>query len=303
MVRTTPDPEWLDEDGNEIEDHDRGLLFDLRTLVDRRRALSLFGGLGVAGASRPAAPARRRRRAHGRTAAATAAASAATSTTTTDATTEPDRRGTRRGAGRDGRPLPGRRLERPNVLDDSGIVRSDIRRSFGSSTTAAQGVPLTIELTVADAATGAALVGRGGLPVALRPRRAVLAVQPAASRTRTTCAACRQTDATRHRARSRRSSPRATRAAGRTSTSRCTTTSRRRRRRADRQDLADRAAAGRRATTGVRDERLRAERRATSRRCRCRATTSSATTAASTRSRRCRARVAAGYTAALTIGV
>jgi protocatechuate 3,4-dioxygenase beta subunit len=45
------------------------------------------------------------------------------------------------------------------VLDDSGIVRRDIRSSFGSSTTTATGVPLQIQLTVRDAATGNALVG------------------------------------------------------------------------------------------------------------------------------------------------
>jgi protocatechuate 3,4-dioxygenase beta subunit len=47
------------------------------------------------------------------------------------------------------------------VLDDSGIVRSDIRSSFGSSTTTAEGVPLTIKLTVRDAATGDAAKGAG----------------------------------------------------------------------------------------------------------------------------------------------
>jgi protocatechuate 3,4-dioxygenase beta subunit len=47
------------------------------------------------------------------------------------------------------------------VLDDSGIVRGDIRSSFGSSSTVAEGVPLTIALTVRDAATGSALAGRG----------------------------------------------------------------------------------------------------------------------------------------------
>ena len=48
-----------------------------------------------------------------------------------------------------------------NVLDDSGIVRTDIRSSFGASTTVAPGIPLTIALTVRDAATGTALAGRG----------------------------------------------------------------------------------------------------------------------------------------------
>jgi hypothetical protein len=51
------------------------------------------------------------------------------------------------------------RRERPSTdprrwVDDSGIVRSDIRSSFGSSTTTAEGVPLTIKLTVRDAVSG-----------------------------------------------------------------------------------------------------------------------------------------------------
>ncbi len=37
-----------------------------------------------------------------------------------------------------------------NVLSASGIVRSDIRSSFGSSTTAAAGLPLTLTLTLVD---------------------------------------------------------------------------------------------------------------------------------------------------------
>jgi protocatechuate 3,4-dioxygenase beta subunit len=60
-----------------------------------------------------------------------------------------------------GGPFPGDGSNGVNVLDDSGIVRSDIRSSFGSSTAVAEGVPLTIELTVRDAATGSALVGAG----------------------------------------------------------------------------------------------------------------------------------------------
>jgi protocatechuate 3,4-dioxygenase beta subunit len=41
-----------------------------------------------------------------------------------------------------GGPYPGDGSNGVNVLDDSGIVRSDIRSSFGSSTTTAEGVPL-----------------------------------------------------------------------------------------------------------------------------------------------------------------
>ncbi len=60
-----------------------------------------------------------------------------------------------------GGPYPADGSNGVNVLDDSGIVRSDIRSSFGSSTAVAEGVPLTIALTVRDAATGSALVGAG----------------------------------------------------------------------------------------------------------------------------------------------
>ena len=60
-----------------------------------------------------------------------------------------------------GGPYPADGSNGVNVLDDSGIVRSDIRSSFGSSTAVAEGVPLTIELTVRDAATGSALAGAG----------------------------------------------------------------------------------------------------------------------------------------------
>jgi protocatechuate 3,4-dioxygenase beta subunit len=37
------------------------------------------------------------------------------------------------------------------VRDDSGIVRHDIRGSFGGSRTVAKGVPLRVDLTVTDA--------------------------------------------------------------------------------------------------------------------------------------------------------
>ena len=46
------------------------------------------------------------------------------------------------------------------MLDDSGIVRSDIRSTFGDTdTTTADGVPLTVRLTVRDASTGDAMKG------------------------------------------------------------------------------------------------------------------------------------------------
>jgi protocatechuate 3,4-dioxygenase beta subunit len=49
-------------------------------------------------------------------------------------------------------PFPADGSNGPDVLDDSGIVRHDIRRSFGSRRTLARGVPLRVNLTVTDAA-------------------------------------------------------------------------------------------------------------------------------------------------------
>jgi protocatechuate 3,4-dioxygenase beta subunit len=58
-----------------------------------------------------------------------------------------------------GGPFPADGSNGPNVLDDTGIVRSDTTSSFGASSTRAEGVPLTIRLTLRNASTGAALPG------------------------------------------------------------------------------------------------------------------------------------------------
>jgi protocatechuate 3,4-dioxygenase beta subunit len=56
-------------------------------------------------------------------------------------------------------PYPGDGTNGPNALTQSGIVRSDIRRSVGSGSATADGVPLTIELIIVDADSGKALPG------------------------------------------------------------------------------------------------------------------------------------------------
>jgi len=56
-------------------------------------------------------------------------------------------------------PYPGDGTNGPNALTQSGIVRSDIRRSLGSGSATADGVPLTIELTIVDADSGKVLPG------------------------------------------------------------------------------------------------------------------------------------------------
>jgi protocatechuate 3,4-dioxygenase beta subunit len=123
---------------HELEDHDRGLVFDLATL-DRRQVLKLLGfggvsaGMFVLAGCAPTAS----------SAAATAAGSSAAATGASCAVIPEETAG----------PFPGDGSNGPDVLNQSGVVRKDIRSSFGSSSTVAEGVPLTINLTIQDAET------------------------------------------------------------------------------------------------------------------------------------------------------
>ncbi len=141
-------------------DHDGGLSFDLATmarrrLMDRRRALQVVAGAGLAalvgcGSGDDG----------GR----------ATETTTTTST---DRGGStaagsgaRSAAGSDAEcstipeetagPFPGDGSNGPDVLAEDGIVRADIRPSFGSAAGRAEGVPATLALEILDGASGCA---------------------------------------------------------------------------------------------------------------------------------------------------
>jgi protocatechuate 3,4-dioxygenase beta subunit len=58
-----------------------------------------------------------------------------------------------------GGPFPGDGSNGANVLTQKGVVRRDIRSSFGASTTIAVGVPLTLKLVVRNASTAQPLVG------------------------------------------------------------------------------------------------------------------------------------------------
>ena len=57
-------------------------------------------------------------------------------------------------------PFPAEGSNGPNVLNQTGVVRSDIRSSFAGLSGSAEGVPLTIDLTLVSAATCAPLVNR-----------------------------------------------------------------------------------------------------------------------------------------------
>ena len=184
---------------------DQGLGFDVATLINRRRALRAFGlgaaALGLAactsgtttatsGTTSSAATAGGTT-ASGTTSAGTSAAGTSAGTTaagTTAASTIAAGEIPEETAG----PYPGDGSNGPDVLEEAGVVRNDLRSSFGGSSGTAEGVPMTLELTISDLANGGArrspaqpsmsgtAIARAGTPCTRR-----------ASRTRTTCAACR----------------------------------------------------------------------------------------------------------------
>ena len=109
----------------------------MANLIDRRRVLQLMSLAGVGAflaACTPAAVS---------SATASAAASAASSSTAGEACAPVIPEET---AG----PFPGDGTNGPDVLTESGVVRSDITTSFGASSGTAEGVPLTIRLLIQD---------------------------------------------------------------------------------------------------------------------------------------------------------
>lgn len=142
-----------------VDDHDRGLSFDLSTLlVQRRRALTLLAGAGVAALVGCGSSSDGSSSGSGTTAAAGGSSSPPggdASTGSGSGTSSDDGSIPEETAG----PYPGDGSNGPDVLTESGIVRSDIRSSFGSASGVAEGVPLTVTLTVTDAASGAAMPG------------------------------------------------------------------------------------------------------------------------------------------------
>jgi protocatechuate 3,4-dioxygenase beta subunit len=104
----------------ELEDHDRGLSFDLPTLISRRRALGVLSGSVMTAAFAACGSSPKQ---------ATSSASGSSA----DGTGEiPDET-----AG----PYPADGSNGPNVLTESGIVRSDITTSFGEASGVAGGIP------------------------------------------------------------------------------------------------------------------------------------------------------------------
>ncbi|MFD6389766.1 dioxygenase [Nocardia sp. NPDC060259] len=120
-----------------MDDHDLGLGHDLR-VMSRRRVLGMIGAAGVAAA-----------------AAGCAAATDSGVATDTAADSAIPAAAPQETAG----PYPGDGSNGPNVLIESGVVRSDITSSFGSYSGVAQGVPMTLTLNLRDLTKNAAGAG------------------------------------------------------------------------------------------------------------------------------------------------
>ncbi|MCA0156399.1 intradiol ring-cleavage dioxygenase [Tsukamurella sp. M9C] len=119
---------------------DQGLRFDLGTVTTRRRMLAALGigaagiGLAACGKGTQSGPST-----------SMAASSSTAGPTTTPSTLAEIPEET---AG----PYPGDGSNGPDVLEVDRVVRSDIRSSFGAMSGTADGVPITLELTVRDLA-------------------------------------------------------------------------------------------------------------------------------------------------------
>ncbi|MEZ5179502.1 MAG: hypothetical protein R2746_14825 [Acidimicrobiales bacterium] len=209
---------------HEIHDHDRGLAFDLGTMLGRRRVLTLLAGAGVAtlvgcGSS------------SGSSSSSTTVAAGSSSTTAGGSSSSGSSSGSSEAIPEEtAGPYPGDGTNGVDVLTASGIVRSDIRSSFGEYSGTAAGVDTTVTLRVLDASTGSALAGAAVyLWHATQDGRYSLYTDAQQNYLRGVQEAARTA-----RSRSPRSSPAPTTAAGRTCTSRSTPPSPRRRRRARR---------------------------------------------------------------------
>ena len=110
---------------------DQGLGFDIGTIVSRRGLLRAFG-LGAAAVG----------------------LAACSSNATSDTVSAPAASTTGEIPEETAGPFPGDGSNGPDLLEQSGVVRSDVRSSFGDATGTAEGVPMTLELLVTDLANG-----------------------------------------------------------------------------------------------------------------------------------------------------
>jgi protocatechuate 3,4-dioxygenase beta subunit len=145
----------------DLENHDRGLDYDLPRLLHRRGMLKLVAGAGLAGAGLITLGACADATSNADTSSpqggnppGPGGASQPTQTTDTANGEIPEETSG---------PYPGDGSNGANVLTQSGIVRSDITSSFGSSTTKAEGVPLNVTMTINDFANNKSQLAGGAV--------------------------------------------------------------------------------------------------------------------------------------------
>ena len=130
-------------------------------LIDRRKALGLLAGGGAAALLAACTKSSDNPTVSAGNDSSSTGGSSASSTSSSPSSTAAS--GARGAVGRipeeTAGPYPGDGTNGPNALSQSGIVRTDIRGSVGSGSAKADGVPLTIELTIVGAGTGKPVPG------------------------------------------------------------------------------------------------------------------------------------------------
>jgi protocatechuate 3,4-dioxygenase beta subunit len=137
-------------------DHEGGLTFDVATmagrrLLDRRRALQVVAGAGLAalvgcGSGDDGEPKAASTTSTGRGSSTTAGSPSAAGSDAECSEIPEETAG----------PFPGDGSNGPDVLAEDGIVRADIRPSFGPASGLAEGAPAVLDLQVLDGANGCA---------------------------------------------------------------------------------------------------------------------------------------------------
>ena len=173
MTTSTDHSEYA---GHHDQDHDDfgGLDRDLTQLVGRRQAVQWLGGLSLAGIlAACGSDAGESTTSTTSTSASGGATSTSSGATETEAAESAGESGAAESSAADdvtasagaeipdetAGPYPADGSNGPNVLDEDGILRSDLTTSIGSLSGTADGVPTTIQLTVVDASTGDPLPG------------------------------------------------------------------------------------------------------------------------------------------------
>jgi protocatechuate 3,4-dioxygenase beta subunit len=122
-------------------------------VITRRRALGTIGGFSVAALLAACGSDNSTTSSTSGAAADTDTSSGGSSTTGASATSSGDTSCSTIPSETAG-PFPGDGSNGPNVLNQDGVVRTDLRSSFGEFSGTADGIPLTIELTLTDASNG-----------------------------------------------------------------------------------------------------------------------------------------------------